>query len=176
MAAVRQQQVRKKLYLMTLVCIIIVLPLILVMLTLNIIEGAPWNLPYNFDALHYGPDPFNVRFISFTTSDKMTFTSLNIAYISEVSSLLVFITFGSTPEALNMFREQLLFLRLGYIFPKLKEEYVPSPKRSPWRNWGPFARPLHVRSLLGTKYVIFTLHISSTMLTTPQQQYIHPQG
>jgi pheromone a factor receptor len=106
----------------------------------------------------------------------MTFTSLNIAYISEVGSFLVFITFGTTPEALNMFREQLLFLHLGYIFPKLREEYVPSPKRSPWRNWGPFARPLHVRSLLGTKYVIFTLCIFSTMLTTPQQQYIHPQG
>ncbi|KAK4043185.1 hypothetical protein C8A01DRAFT_32675 [Parachaetomium inaequale] len=121
-AAARQDRVRKKLYFMTLACIIVVLPLVLVLLFRNIVEGAPWNLPYDFDALHFGPDPFNAYFISFTTTNMMSFTSLNIAFIAEVAGIAVFIPFGITPVALNMYREMLLAVGLGYLFPKLKQD------------------------------------------------------
>jgi pheromone a factor receptor len=138
---------------MTLACIIVVLPLVLVLLFGNIVEGDPWNLPYDFDALHFGPDPFNAYFISFTTTDMMTFTSLNIAFIAEVAGILAFIPFGTTPEALNMYREMLLGVGLGHLFPKLEEEYVPRPTRRSWFSWGSWTRSLSGKSLLGTTYV-----------------------
>ncbi|KAL2188810.1 hypothetical protein L209DRAFT_801562 [Thermothelomyces heterothallicus CBS 203.75] len=151
-AAARQDRVRKKLYFMTLFCIIVVLPLIMVLLFNNIVEGAPWSLPYDFDALHFGPDPFNVYFISFTTSDRMSFVDLNVAYIGEVAGIIVFIPFGTTPEALNMYREMLLSLGLGYVFPRLKEEYVPHATRGTgsWFSWSSLSRSLRSKSLLRT--------------------------
>ncbi|KAL1844024.1 hypothetical protein VTJ49DRAFT_5775 [Mycothermus thermophilus] len=136
-AASKQHRVRMKLYFMTLVAIVVILPVIMVLLFTYIVEGAPWDLPYDFDAIHYGPDPFNMYFISFTTSDKLTFAQLNLAYISELSSFLVFVSFGTTPEALNMYRTMLLAVGLGYCFPKLREEYVPSSEhgsRFTWRS------------------------------------------
>lgn len=126
----------------------------MVLLFINIIEGIPWDRGYDFDALHYGPDPFNMYFISFTTSDLMSFANMNIGYLSEFAGLVVFIPFGTTPEALNMYRKILLSFGLGYFFPKLKEEYVPRTKRSSRFTWGSFIRPLRSKSLLGTKYVI----------------------
>jgi pheromone a factor receptor len=150
---------------MTLVCIIVVLPLIMVLLFLNIVQGAPWNLPYDFDALHFGPDPFNVYFISFTTTDMMSFSSLNIPYIGEIAGIAVFIPFGTTPEALNMYRGLLLSVGLGYVFPKLKKEYVPRAKRGGSSfSWGSLTSSLRGMSLLGTRYVsrLFMWHPSHT--------------
>jgi pheromone a factor receptor len=163
---------------MTLVCIIVVLPLIMVLLFLNIVQGAPWNLPYDFDALHFGPDPFNVYFISFTTTDMMSFSSLNIAYIGEIAGIAVFIPFGTTPEALNMYRGLLLSAGLGYVFPKLKKEYVPHAKRGGSSfSWGSLTSPLRGMSLLGTRYVSRFFMWHPLILTTHTSQLIvHPQG
>ncbi|KAL2201353.1 pheromone A receptor-domain-containing protein [Corynascus similis CBS 632.67] len=151
-AAARQDRVRKKLYFMTLFCIIMVMPLTMVLLFVNIVDGAPWDLPYDFDALHFGPDPFNIYFISFTTSDRMSFPALNTAFIGEVAGIVVFIPFGTTPEALNMYREMLLALGLDYVFPKLKNEYVPCSSRSSGfrYRWCSLARSLRGKSSLGT--------------------------
>jgi pheromone a factor receptor len=136
---------------MTLFCIIVVLPLIMVLLFRNIVQGAPWNLPYDFYALHFGPDPFNIYFISFTTSDMMDFPSLAINFIAELAGIAVFIPFGTTPEALNMYRKLLLAFGLGYIFPKLREEYVPKPKRGS-SLWSSFTRSLRGKGLLASMY------------------------
>lgn len=139
---------------MTLFCIIMVMPLTMVLLFVNIVDGAPWDLPYDFDALHFGPDPFNIYFISFTTSDRMSFPALNTAFIGEVAGIVVFIPFGTTPEALNMYREMLLALGLDYVFQKLKNEYVPCSSRSSGfrYRWCSLARSLRGKSSLGTKY------------------------
>lgn len=121
---------------MTLVCIVVVLPLVMVLLFVNIAVGAPWTLPYDFDLLHFGPDPFNDAFISFTTTDRMAFTTLNLGYVAELSGIAVFFPFGTTPEALNMYRAMLLGVGLGAVFPKLKDEYVPRPpKQSAGTGW-----------------------------------------
>lgn len=160
----------------------------MVLLFNNIVEGAPWNLPYDFDAVHFGPDPFNVYFISFTTSDRLNFTALNIAYIGEAAGIIVFIPFGTTPEALNMYREMLLSLGLGYAFPRLREEYVPRESRSngTWFSWSSLSCSLRGKNLLGTRYTSF---IDTTAAKTPlsfpvvcslfrphyQQLDVHPQ-
>ncbi|KAL2271712.1 hypothetical protein VTJ83DRAFT_1083 [Remersonia thermophila] len=137
-AASKQNRVRMKLYFMTLVAIVIILPVIMVLLFAYIVEGAPWDLPYDFDAIHYGPDPFNMYFISFTTSDKLTFAQLNLAYLAIFGSFLVFVPFGTTPDALNMYRTMLLAVGLGYCFPKLREEYVPRSNHGSRFTWRAF--------------------------------------
>ncbi|KAH6624967.1 pheromone A receptor-domain-containing protein [Chaetomium sp. MPI-SDFR-AT-0129] len=129
LAAARQDRVRKKLYFMTLVCIVVVLPLVMVILFVNIAVGSPWTLPYDFDLLHFGPDPYNDAFISFTTTDRIAFTTLNLGYVAELSGIVVFFPFGTTPEALNMYRAMLVGVGLGTVFPRLKDEYVPRPSK-----------------------------------------------
>ncbi|KAK0673817.1 putative pheromone receptor [Cercophora samala] len=151
-AAARQSRVRKKLYFMTLSIIVVVLPLILIFLVRNLRVGSPWSLPYDFDSFHYGPDPFNQWFVSFTTSEYMNFQQLSISFIPEITGILLFIPFGTTPEALNSYRRGLLFLGLGYLFPKLREEIPLYPSPSSSRNnsatdsraswWSSFLRPI----------------------------------
>ncbi|KAK4196502.1 putative pheromone receptor [Triangularia verruculosa] len=151
-SAARQSRVRKKLYFMTLTIIVVVLPLILIFLVRNLKVGSPWDLAYDFASFHYGPDPFNQWFISFTTSEYMNFQQLTISFIPEITGILLFIPFGTTPEALNSYRRGLLFLGLGYIFPKLREEIPLYPTPGSSRNnsgsnsraswWSSFLRPI----------------------------------
>ncbi|KAK4223699.1 pheromone A receptor-domain-containing protein [Podospora fimiseda] len=143
-ALARQNRVRKKLYFTTLCTIIIVLPLIFLFLVRNIMAGMPWNKPFDFEATQNGPDPFNDKFISFTTSDMMNFEQLAVCYIPIVSGLLIFIPFGTTIEALNAYRKVLLLFGLGYLFPKLRQEIKPQPrdKGSSPSWWSSFLRPM----------------------------------
>ncbi|KAK3990614.1 pheromone A receptor-domain-containing protein [Cladorrhinum sp. PSN332] len=147
-AAARQNRVRKKLYFTTLSCIVIVLPLCLTFFVRNIMAGMPWNRPFDFESTHFGPDPFSHKFISFTTSDMMNFEQLTVNYVPEISGLLLFVPFGTTIEALNAYRKVLLFVGLGYPFPKLRQEIKSQPREkgsSPsW--WSSFLRPLRSTS------------------------------
>ncbi len=163
-ALARQDRIRKKLYFLTLCCIIIAFPLTMALLFQTVVDVAPWHLDYNFDALHFGPDPYNIYFITFTTSDKVTFPNMNVAYIAVIAGIATFIPFGTTPEALNMYREGLLAVGLGYLFPKLKQEYVPKPKKGSGFSFLSFVNPIRNsilrptqrgRTLLGTRYVSF---------------------
>ncbi|KAK4163405.1 putative pheromone receptor [Cladorrhinum sp. PSN259] len=147
-AAARQGRVRKKLYFTTLSCIVVVLPLCLTLFVRNIMAGMPWDKPFDFDSFHFGPDPFNSKFISFTTSDMMHFEQLTTAYIPEISGLVLFVPFGTTIEALNAYRKVLLLFGLGYLFPQLRQEIKLKPRNkgsSPsW--WSSFLRPLRSTS------------------------------
>ncbi|KAK1751591.1 pheromone A receptor-domain-containing protein [Echria macrotheca] len=132
----RQHRVRRKLYFMTLGILIIVVPLILALLFLNVIDGKDyWSDPYDFDLIHYGPDPFNINFITFTTSDLVRFVDMNINYIPTLAAMVVCFVFGTSAEAVNDYRRILLVLGLGCIFPKLREEYNPDTRRSGQRSW-----------------------------------------
>ncbi|KAK4185352.1 pheromone A receptor-domain-containing protein [Podospora australis] len=146
-AAARQARVRKKLYFMTLTIIIVVLPLVLTLLARNLKVGLPWTAPYDYDFFHFGADPFNIYFVSFTTSDKMTFQALVINYIAELAGIMIFIPFGTTVDALNSYRKCLLFVGLGYVFPKLRQAITSTNSSSSRRNsrvswWRSLVRPL----------------------------------
>ncbi|KAK1835224.1 hypothetical protein QBC39DRAFT_327678 [Podospora conica] len=133
----RQNRVKRKLYFMTLAILVVVVPLILAFFILNIIDGwAYWSQPYDFNAIHYGPDPFNTYFISFTTSDLVRSVDMNLNYIPALTGFVTFFVFGTTTDSLNSYRRMLLFFGLGYIFPKLREEYRPADgRRSAGRSW-----------------------------------------
>lgn len=133
----RQNRIRRKLYFMTLAILFIVVPLTLTFFVLNIIDGwAYWSQPYDFNAIHYGPDPFNTYFISFTTSDLMRSVDMNVNYIPALTGIVTFFVFGTTADSLNSYRKMLLCFGLGYIFPRLREEYRPADgRRSAGRSW-----------------------------------------
>lgn len=121
---------------MTLGILVIVVPIITALFVLNIVDGLEyWNDPYDYDLIHYGPDPFNINFISFTTSQVVRFVDMNINYIPTLTAIVIFFVFGTTTEALNDYRKMLLCFGLGYIFPKLRQEYVPDTRRSGRRSW-----------------------------------------
>lgn len=166
-AAARQRRVRKKLYFMTLVVIVVALPLVISLLVSYIRDGGDWwDQPYDFNAVHYGPDPFNIYFISFTTSDMMNYIDLSVDYIGLVAGIVVFIPFGTTTEALNMYRKSLLSLGLGFIFPGLRREYQPSLRRgSRFTWWSSLTRSLRGKSPLTSTYDAFPpapSHLAST--------------
>ncbi|KAL2256631.1 hypothetical protein VTK26DRAFT_1385 [Humicola hyalothermophila] len=134
--AARQHRVRKKLYFMTLWVIIVVLPIVLALLVFYLLQGRSlWSQPYDFYATHFGPDPFNIYFISFTTTDMLGWLDMTFDYIALLAGIVVFIPFGTTAEAINMYRKCLLAVRLGHIFPKLKNEYHHSTRRHSRFSW-----------------------------------------
>jgi pheromone a factor receptor len=133
----RQNRIRRKLYFMTLGILVIVVPLTLAFFILNIVDGwVYWSQPYDFNAIHYGPDPFNTYFISFTTSDLVRSVDMNMNYIPALTGFVTFFVFGTTADSLNSYRKMLLCFGLGYIFPRLREEYRPTDgRRSAGRSW-----------------------------------------
>ena len=156
-AAARQARVRKKLYFITVVVILVALPLVSALMIYYILVARDaWPKPYNFNATHFGPDPFNIYFISFTTSDMMNWQDLSTDYIGLLAGIFLFVPFGTTAEALNMYRKILLAIGLGYIFPKLKNVYHPTLKRrSESRWWSSVARSVRGKSLLTSRYDFF---------------------
>ncbi|KAK3322344.1 pheromone A receptor-domain-containing protein [Apodospora peruviana] len=131
----RQQRVRRKLYFLSFSVLIVVVPLTCFFFVANVLEGLPWTLPYDFNRIHYGPSPYNIHSVTFTTSDKMGFGDLTVNYIAILSAIAIFITFGTTTEAYNEYRKCLLVVGLGKIFPKLYQEYRPTPPSSAQRSW-----------------------------------------
>lgn len=168
-AAQRQQRIRKKLYFMTLFVILIGAPITLFLFSVNIRKSPPRAL--NFNAVHFGPDPFNVYFISFVTSHRMNWVQLVHNFIAELAGIIIFIPFGTTTEALNMYRKCFLAVGLGYLFPKLRHEYQPRPGRTRFTWWSSFARSLHGKSLASSRYeplpIPTPFFLSSPLLQSP---------
>jgi pheromone a factor receptor len=134
--------------------ILVALPLVSALMIYYILVARDaWPKPYNFNATHFGPDPFNIYFISFTTSDMMNWQDLSTDYIGLLAGIFLFVPFGTTAEALNMYRKILLAIGLGYIFPKLKNVYHPTLKRrSRSRWWSSVAQSVRGKSLLASRY------------------------
>ncbi|KAK0621293.1 pheromone A receptor-domain-containing protein [Bombardia bombarda] len=147
----RQQRVRQKLYFMSLAILLVVLPVVAVLFAVNLMDGWPWTTPYDYNSLHFGPGPYNMYAITFTTSDIMSFGDLTINYIPVLSSVAIFIAFGTTAEAINQYRKFLLAIGLGKLFPNLHIEYQQSPSGSGSRSWfRTITRPLLGRNATGT--------------------------
>ncbi|KAM7199822.1 pheromone receptor 1 [Rhypophila sp. PSN 637] len=131
----RQRRVKRKLYFLSFSVLLVVLPLVGFFFVANILEGMPWTEPYDFKRTHFGPSPNNIYTITFTTTNKMSFGDLNFNYIPILSGIAVFISFGTTTEAYNEYRKCLLFLGLGTFFPKLHDEYKPTPPSTMKKSW-----------------------------------------
>lgn len=133
--AQRHQRMRRKLYFMTLSILVPFFPIELLFLAYNLLSLNLPLKPYDFYQIHHGNNPFPFEFISFTTSDLVGFVDLNSNYMPVITVIPLFWFFGTTKEAINIYREYLLALGLGRWFPKLHDEYDPDRSSSTGMSW-----------------------------------------
>ncbi|KAF4121250.1 pheromone a factor receptor [Geosmithia morbida] len=120
----RAQRARRRLY-QTIVSILApYFPIVLAIGIINIMDTGTMTA-YDYQAMHDRQIPFPWSTILYFPSAAIGFGSMNIAYISILTSIPVFIFFGMTKEALNSYRSVLVRCGLGVCFPTLYREYDP---------------------------------------------------
>lgn len=100
------------------------LPMQLVFLYNNIIAGMPWKEPFDLPSVH--SEGWNQ--IDYAPISTVPWSHLYATYAYALEVLVVFLYFGLTKDAHDLYRENLRALGLGKIFPKLNEEYFPSDR------------------------------------------------
>ena len=123
-AQARNSRARRKLYFMTMTIITPWLPLQLAFLFNNVRLGMPWAEPFQLSSIH--PKGWNQIDYSPISTVPWSHMYATYAYILEV--LVIFLYFGLTKDAHDLYRGYLRALGLGKIFPKLNEEYIPSDR------------------------------------------------
>ncbi|CAK7273739.1 a-factor receptor [Sporothrix epigloea] len=127
-AFARRQRARRKLYFMVLCILVPYTPVTAAFAAVDIMEGWPWTYPSSFRKVHIdGPVPYNS--ISILGVQDLSFITLNMSWIPVVSAFVAFVFFGTSKEAINIYREYLLAIGLGHVFPRLHEVY--DPDRTP---------------------------------------------
>ncbi|RCI11568.1 hypothetical protein L249_7253 [Ophiocordyceps polyrhachis-furcata BCC 54312] len=122
-ASRRSNRTRRRLYLMVMSILLPYLPLVVAVAVANVLEKPP-NEPFNFDAVHnHAQPPWSV--VLFFPSSEISWINLNNCYISVIVAVPIFLSFGTTKEAVNEYRVALLCVGLGYIIPSLRREYDP---------------------------------------------------
>lgn len=120
----RAQRAKRRLFLMS-VCIIIPYAPLQVAIAAIAIRRALPLVPYSFDRVHNHAVPFPWEDIVFLPSFMLDFTTMYLAYIPIITIVPIFWFFGKTKDAINIYREFLLRLGLGKLFPCLRDEYNP---------------------------------------------------
>lgn len=100
------------------------LPMQLVFLYNNLRAGMPWDAPIDLPSVH--PEGWNQ--IDYSPISTIPWSHLYATYAYALEVLIVFLYFGLTKDAHDLWREYLRTIGLGRIFPKLNKEYVPSDK------------------------------------------------
>ncbi|POS81545.1 pheromone receptor-1 [Diaporthe helianthi] len=120
----RSTRARRKLYFMTLTIITPWLPLQIMFLFNNIQTGWPWAAPFDLQSVHAS----GWNQIDYTPATAVPWAHMYGTYAYSLESLIVFLFFGLTKDAHDLYRGYLRALGLGRIFPKLNGEYFPSPQ------------------------------------------------
>lgn len=109
---------------MTLTIIAPWLPLQLVFLYDNIRSGMPWDGPFDLPSVH--PEGWNQ--IDYSPISTVRWSHMFGIYSYALEALIVFLYFGLTKDAHDLYRDYLRALGLAKFFPKLNEEYFPSDR------------------------------------------------
>ena len=123
-ATSRAHRARRRLFLMS-VCIIIPYAPLQVTIAALAIKGLVPLMPYSFDRIHDHAFPYPWDSVLFVPSYMLDFTTMYSAYIPIITIIPIFWFFGKTKDAINTYREFLIKLGLGRLFPRLNEEYDP---------------------------------------------------
>ncbi|KAK2604557.1 hypothetical protein N8I77_007475 [Diaporthe amygdali] len=118
----RNARARRKLYFTTLTILTPYLPLQLVFLYHNIRLGMSWAAPFDLATLHR--QGWNE--IDYSPSTTVPWTIMYGTYAYAIGVFIIFLYFGLTKDAHDLYRKYLRALGLGKIFPKLNEEWFPS--------------------------------------------------
>lgn len=81
--------------------------------------------PFDYNQIHHHAEPFPWNSILYMRSDQIDFVVLNNCYIPILTTIPVFLFFGTTKAAINDYRLAALKLGLGRFWPGLCEEYDP---------------------------------------------------
>lgn len=124
-ATLRARRTKRRLYFMTLAILVPYLPLLIVLFVQNISLNTPLQ-PFDMGALRRGEidgAPWNSVILLPTRG--LDFATLNDRFTAIITAIPVFVAFGMTKDAINVYRAYLVALGLGRIWPVLKEEYDP---------------------------------------------------
>ncbi|KKY33353.1 putative pheromone receptor [Diaporthe ampelina] len=94
------------------------IPVQLVFLYNNISVGMPWTAPFKLSTIH--SDGWNR--IDYSPISTIPLSHVYGTYIFALEVLIVFLYFGLTKDAHDLYREHLRALGLGKIFPKLNDD------------------------------------------------------
>ncbi|UNI14183.1 hypothetical protein JDV02_000840 [Purpureocillium takamizusanense] len=131
----RSVRTRRRLYLMVVSIIVPFFPIVIALTVLNIIDMGALE-PFNYDLIHNPPGLFPWNTIGMLPSDQVSWGYRNTQYIAILTAIPIFGFFGTTRDAVNIYRKGLLMLRLGRIFPGLNEVYDPDKSRSGSGSYG----------------------------------------
>ncbi|KND94858.1 Pheromone a factor receptor [Tolypocladium ophioglossoides CBS 100239] len=124
----RSQRTRRRLYLMVTSILVPFFPVVIALAVVNVLANRPL-LPFSYDAVHDHPFPRPWNTITFIPSSMINWMYMNNCYIPILTVVPIFVFFGMTKDAMNQYRLAFLFVGLGDVFPRLKEEY--NPDRGP---------------------------------------------
>jgi len=131
----RSLRTRRRLYLMVLSIILPFYPIVVLLAVLNIIYMHGLK-PFDYDLTHDPPGPFPWNTIFMFPSDQVGWAYRNTQYIAILTAAPIFGFFGTTRDAMNIYRKGFLLLGLGHIFPSLREVYDPDKDKSGSGSYG----------------------------------------
>ncbi|PNY24093.1 Pheromone a factor receptor [Tolypocladium capitatum] len=131
----RSQRSRRRLYLMVTSILVPFFPVVIALAVVNVLANRPL-LPFDYDAVHnhHLPAPWNT--IVFVPSSMINWMYMNNCYIPFLTVVPIFVFFGMTKDAMNQYRLAFLFVGLGDVFPRLREEYDPDRGSSEGNSFG----------------------------------------
>ncbi|KAL7901041.1 pheromone A receptor domain-containing protein [Trichoderma sp. SZMC 28014] len=128
LAQARSQRARRRLYLMVVSILVPYVPIAVGMAVVNWLVAGHLK-PFDFNAIHNpapGKLPWNT--IVYVTSNNINWSFMDSCYLPIATTIPIFVFFGMTKDAMNCYREVLLFFGLGKVFPRLHEEYDPDTR------------------------------------------------
>lgn len=138
-ASSRQNRTKRRLYLMCLVVLIPYIPLNCAVAIYNLVRNLPLQ-PFDFYKIHHEAEPFPWNSIVFIPSTQTNFVYVNTKLLPIITSGIVWFFFGTTTEAMGIYRRCLLAMGLGKLFPRIHHMGLPpeqaSGVRSVTDSWG----------------------------------------
>lgn len=120
----RAQRTRRRLYLMIVSILVPYFPVVVVLAMFNIQHMGVLK-PFDYDRIHNNAAPYPWNSIIYMDSGEVGFGGLNNAWIPILTTIPIFIFFGTTKDAINEYRRMGLKIGLGRFWPRLYEEYDP---------------------------------------------------
>lgn len=146
-ATLRARRTKRRLYFMTLAILVPYLPVLLIFFYNNIRFIIPLQ-PFDMGAIRRGEvDGVPWDAIILLPTRAIDFPTLNDRFISMLTAIPVFVAFGMSKDAINVYRTYLVALGLGRIWPVLREDYDPDSQA------GSSATPGILTSSETTQYV-----------------------
>ncbi|KAJ6446524.1 pheromone receptor [Purpureocillium lavendulum] len=165
----RSLRTRRRLYLMVISIIVPFYPIVVLLAVLNIVymDGVQ---PFDYHQMHNPPPPFPWDTIFLLPSDQVGWAYRNTQYISILTAIPICGFFGTTRDAINIYRRALLSLGLGRVFPVLKEVYDPDRDRS---GTGSNSTTVKGSSKILTSHALKSVTSSSSVTRSGTQSFGH---